>query len=325
LFAIDIKQLITKSTLHRYAIQNSHRCTIWLKIVETLHRSSPEVFSSDTIIIELASQIDLSVDNVSSDYIAHLIRYTEEKSELIQSYSILIFKLIERLVVKNRFVDARRLMLQLIVPNMMIIDFDACLPTTIRLCSTVNDKQSLLTEVLHPFVSSLALITLKKSLALVLFDLSQAILNLYLFEAPHLSYNLLIKKQFYPWKDLCDNMVAMIATCCSYDSIVHDNTFSSLDDLEKIIEFIFGKASTYPSIIRQSHSLACESILRWANCQHQWSFHVYRMGESIFKLIDEQQINEDLCAKLADALYCCVTSPTHRYENTNQVFFVVNN
>jgi hypothetical protein len=141
-----------------------------------------------------------------------------------------------------------------------------------------------------------------KSVAPLFFDLILAILRLFVIDAPKCAQAIIIKSEFYPWKDLGSSIHDLISICISYDKIVHKPYFSNLDDLEKIVKLIDERAKTNPVILRSTHSIALQAILRWSNKDAKYSIHVYKMCRSMLNLIDQHQINVEICSQLIDAL-----------------------
>ena len=298
--------------------------SLWLKIAQTLHESSPEIFSNETIATGISLHGNLPLESISSDYIQHLIGTCENSPASIKTNHPHLLTLIERLITEKRMDEAHVLFTKLIVPHLTSVDLELVLRTLIRLCSTVESKDLLLNEILLPFIYKFEDLPGNKQLASTVFDLSQAILTLRLLDAPTASLRLLNRRDFYPWKDLIDGVVNMVRTCTTYETITHEEYFSPLNDLEALIEFIGKKARVYPQIIRATHAFTCEHIIRWSSGTQTWSPFVYRMGQSMFDLIDERQINEDFCLRIVDNLFRRINSKDVGVKELGRGFFMVN-
>jgi hypothetical protein len=138
---------------------------------------------------------------------------------------------------------------------------------------------------------------------------------------------MITKSDFFPWKDLGSNINELISTCISYESIIHKPFFSNLDDLEKIVKLIDDRAKTNPVILKSTHSIALQAILRWSNKDAKYSIHVYKMSYSMLNLIDQYQINVETCSQLIDALqnriYADSDDDPEEFDHINNFLFRV--
>ena len=298
---------------------------MWLAVVKTLHESSPEIFDVETIAAGISFLGNVPTESISSTYIQHLIEACEKSPDSIKTNHTHLLTLLERLIIEKRMDEAHTLFSTLIAPHLPNIDLELVLRTMICLCSTVEHKDLLHDEILLPFVSTFEDLPVTKQLASLVLDLVQAILNLRVLGAPSTAYRFLNRKDFYPWKDLVEGLVNIVRTCTTYETIIDEEHFSPLNDLETLIEFIGKKAHVYPQIIRTTHAIACEVILRWSSGRKVWSPFVYRMGPSMFDLIDARQINEDFCLKLIDTLFQRLNRKDDRVNELDRSFFMVNN
>ncbi|CAF1175185.1 unnamed protein product [Adineta steineri] len=228
--------------------------------------------------------------------------------------------MIECLILANRYDDACLLFTKLIIPNLCSIDLEILLHKIIELCPKVENRDLFSSEILSPFVWELVDLQVKKSFALVYFDLIVAILKLYNDKAPDLCYRLLKRKDFYPWEQLTNGLSDLTKICISYDTIVNEKVFSDLNQLEDILCIISTKAEVYPTIMKTLHSIALEATLRWSNPDISWSNHVYRMGIYIVKLIDSEQINDDIYIKFINALQNRINSEDEELNKKNRSF-----
>ena len=157
-------------------------------------------------------------------------------------------------------------------------------------------------QVLYHLTSALISAKASKKLAPLFFDLILAELGMCAMEAPCYAQIILKKSEFYPWKELTPRIADFVRICGSYDSIVHNDYFSKLDDLASILTLIHDRAKTNPTIVRATHEPALKAILRWSEKNMTYSMHVYKMGGSMLELLDQEQITLDICSKFIDAL-----------------------
>ncbi|CAF4323822.1 unnamed protein product, partial [Adineta steineri] len=163
--SIDINDLFFTIFLFRHAVQLSHQSPIWLQIA-----------------------------TISSDSIRLLIQSYKNNIELMRSNYLQLLRMIECLILANRYDDACLLFTKLIIPNLCSIDLEILLHKIIELCPKVENRDLFSSEILSPFVWELVDLQVKKSFALVYFDLIVAILKLYNDKAPDLCYRLLKRK-----------------------------------------------------------------------------------------------------------------------------------
>ncbi|UJR32768.1 hypothetical protein I4U23_020228 [Adineta vaga] len=221
---------------YQHAVQQSQSSSIWLEIAKILNESSPKIFTLDTQSNIVLFDSNLPIETISSNYIAHQIQSCKDNIELIKTNFNPLIITIEQLILSNRYKDAYLLLLKLIIPNLSSIDLELFLRKMISLCSIVQQQELFCSEILDPFVRALADLKGMKTLALLFFDLSLAILKLHCIEAPELSCHLLRRKDFYPWKDMVNGLIDCLKTCILYDTLVREANFSSLDRLEDIME-----------------------------------------------------------------------------------------
>ncbi|CAF3918965.1 unnamed protein product [Adineta steineri] len=279
---------------YQHAVQLSHQSPIWLQIATILN-----------------------LNTISSDSIKQLIQSYKNNIELVKSNYLQLLTMIECLILANRYDDACLLFTKLIIPNLCSIDLEILLHKIIELCPKVENRDLFSSEILVPFVWKLVDLQVKKSFALIYFDLIVAILKLYIDKAPDLCYRLLKRKDFYPWEQLTNGLVDLTKICISYDTIVNEKVFSDLNQLEDILCIISTKAEVYPSVNKSLHSIALEATLRWSDSGISWSNHVYRMGIYIVKLIDPEQTNDDIYIKFIDALQNRINSEDEELNEKN--------
>jgi hypothetical protein len=213
------------------------------------------------------------------------------------------------------------------------VDISPLLHTFIRICSSftnstdIEPRNLLCSKILYYLTCTLRDIKANKKVAPLFFDLILAILKLFVIDAPRCVQHMIVKSEFYPWKDLGSRINDLISICISYDKIVQKSYFSNLSDLENIVKLIDDRAKHNPVILRSTHSIALEAILRWSNKDTKYSIHVYKMCRSMLNLIDQNQINVEICSKLIDALinrlYADSDDDQQEFNQINNFLFTV--
>ncbi len=183
-------------------------------------------------------------------------------------------------------------------------------------------------KILYYLTYTLRDVKANKNIAPLFFDLIIAILKLFVIDAPQCAQHTIVKSEFFPWKDLGFHINELINTCISYDKIIHKPYFSNLSDLENIVKLIDDRAKNNPVILRSTHEIALQAILRWSNKDAKYSIHVYKMYYSMLHLIDQHQINVDICSKFIDALINRIDAANEDdqeefFSYINNFFFVV--
>jgi hypothetical protein len=219
-----------------------------------------------------------------------------------------LLETVERLILIGKFIEASTFMDRVIRKQLISVDISPLLHTFIRICSLLTNSTDIeprnlfCSKILYCLAFTLRDIKANKNLAPLFFDLTLAVLKLFVIDAPQCALPVITKSEFYPWKDLGSSINELISTCISYDKIVHKPYFSNLKELEKIVKLIDDRAKTNPVILRSTHSIALQAILRWSSKDAKYSIHVYKMCYSMLNLIDPHQINVEICSKLIDAL-----------------------
>jgi hypothetical protein len=204
--------------------------------------------------------------------------------------------------------DASQWMYRVIIKHLGSIDISPLIHTLIRICSSLTNSTDLeprnlfCSTILYYLMGRLRDVKVNKSVAPLFFDLILSILKLFVIDAPQCAQIIITKSEFYPWKDFGSSINDLISICISYESIIHKPYFSNLKELEKIVKLIDDRAKTNPVILRSTHSIALQAILRWANKDAKYSIHVYRMSHPMLNLIDQHQINVEICYQLINAL-----------------------
>ncbi len=83
-------------------------------------------------------------------------------------------------------------------------------------------------------------------------------------------------KDFYPRKESINGLVDLIKICFCPDTIIDEEIFSKLNDLEHIINVISENEQVYSIISKIIHPIVLEAILRWSNRQFNGSNHVQK-------------------------------------------------
>ena len=310
--------------LFRHVAQQSSRSAFWLNLSKTLHKSCPSIFSADRFVNEISYQSNVSVEEISLDFVQQLVNFLEKNERCVEINAVALLDFNKRLMIGQKFEHSHWLTSKVICVNFHKIDVENFLISLSEHCSLVEEKEIFAVEILRPVVQAIARLKLKKNVALSLFDLSKSILNLRIFSAPDFSNRLLKQNEFYPWKDRTDELVELISICASYDTFVDPQVFSPLDALENIIQWIIDRAETYPLLLQKSHSVAVPFVFHWSDsCETLWSPFVYRMAAKIILLIDLKQIDEGLCLKLIDILLSRVNQSSEDLSNSNQAFYCV--
>ncbi|CAF0846606.1 unnamed protein product [Adineta ricciae] len=314
---LNKQQILTnmKTTFQQFyqrAVQQSGQCSIWMNIVRIFATCLPEIFPPE---------VNLPIENISPDYLNHLIRTYKENTDLIKTNFSQLLNIIEQLVLSDQYDYAHSFTMKLITPNLSVIDLESFLRKMIALCAIVTDRDSLCTKVLDELVSELVILNTVNTFAGLYFDLALAILKLHTIKAPRLSRDLLRLNDFYSWGEMADSLAELLKRCISYDALNSKEHFNNLDCLEDIVEIIIDKRQVYSSIGKVLHPIAMETILRWSNPDLRFDTHVYRLGKRILHLIDIEQINEEICIKLITALQNRVNHPINVDSTRDNICF----
>lgn len=242
------------------------------------------------------------------NYLYLLISSFDKNLDLFKTNYIKLLETIERLILINKFIDASILMDRVIKKHLKSVDLSPLLQTFIRICSTLMNstdlepRNILCSGILYYLSSTLRDIKANKNLASLFFDLMISTLKLNVIDAPKCIELMIYKQEYYPWKDLGLRITELVSNCISYESIRQKSFFSNLDSLQNIIKTIDDRAKTNPIILRSTHDIALQAILRWSRKDADYSIHVYKMCYSMLNLIDKNRINVDVCSQFLTAL-----------------------
>lgn len=206
------------------------------------------------------------------------------------------------------------------------VDIAPLLHTFIRICSSLTNSSDLeprnllCSKILHYLTCALRDVKANKNLAPLFFDLILSILKLFVIDTPQCAQYMIVKSEFYPWKDLGSHINDLIKTCISYDKIIHNPYFSNLSDLQNIVKLIDDRTKHNPVILQSTHDIALQAILRWSNKDNKYSMHVYKMCYSMLNLMDKQQINVEICSQLIDALINRITLAANDDDDQQEVY-----
>jgi hypothetical protein len=277
-------------------------------MISSLRGSLSELFASYDTLAD--AQIDLTPLYPDDSHANDVYTFTtpfENDCDLVKTKYMQILGNIERDIAMDKFLEAFHFVSKAIVPHLASLDIIPLIQTLIRICSLIIDTMEhgnqFCSQVLYCHLAR-ALISAKasKKLAPLFFDLILAELGMRAMEAPCYAQQILNKSEFYPWKELTPSIADLVRICSSYDSIVHNDYFTKLDELAKILTLIHDRAKTNPIIVRATHEPALTAILRWSEKNMTYSMHVYKMGGTMLELLDQEQVTLDICSKFIDAL-----------------------
>ena len=318
--------------LKRYAVRLSSQSAVWLEVVESFQRSLPDLFDSSNDPADTLAVIECADSSVSSNYLDSMAKSYKNNAQQFKANFPQILAIVEQLLLKNRFRDARNFIDDTIEVHIHTgVDIDALLTMLIRVCPQVNGEYR--NDFCHRVIWSLSH-TLKdvkcaKKLASRYFDFVLAILNLHAIKAPKCALCLLEKNEFYPWKDLAPRFNHLVRACVAYETINdEEDSDRQLDDLENILRLIVKRAKVYPMIIQTIHSEAEQAVLNWsapteAFKPNPWPRHVYYMGKTMIELIDRRQVNVELCLQLIAALRKKVANYDEDSNSSMNAFYTV--
>ena len=245
-----------------------------------------------------------------SAYVDMLSRSYKDHVDLFKANELQVYATVERLISANDVKCADAFVSSVIVKHMdSIRDAEQLLRMCLRLCSSVHPESR--DQFCKVLVSALSYELQKpkfsKKLAPLFFDLVVAILDLHVIDAPACAYRILYKSEFYPWKDLSGPLTHLVQSCVTYDTLVSTSHFSSLDQLEQILNLIGERAKATVSIFRATHETALKAVLKWLlmvddQTGQIYGSHVFKMGGYMLSLIDEQQVTVDTCSRLLEIL-----------------------
>ncbi|CAM4771267.1 unnamed protein product [Rotaria magnacalcarata] len=293
--------------LYRCAALNSHQSDVWSAVLNVLNRTYPTLFNSYTNSEEATFYLTSCAEPaISADYVHLISQGYKSDLELFKTNISLICTIMEKLVLQNR-VDACRYFMDnaLIVHFKLITNFEELLQMLIRMCSSVNteSRNSFCKSVISPITYELSSKKCKKELAGLFFDFILAILSFTIMDAPKFAYNILAIGEFYPWKQLDTKITQLIQSCITYDNIAYDTRNTDLDYLNQILSIIRERAKVNPTMLRATHTLALEAVLKWSSIINNdtgkpYSRHVFGMGVVMAELVDQQQVSVESCSKL---------------------------
>ncbi|UJR31959.1 hypothetical protein I4U23_019432 [Adineta vaga] len=297
---------------YRNAAQNFHQSTIWLEISCIIERTFPTLFDMFTSPTDAQQHISAAIaPPVSPKYVSLLAKSLQQHPDLFKNDPSQIYVAIEKLVSHNLFKEAECFFSHVIAPHFdLITNLEELIQTFIRMCSSVVDlecRSSFCKHLVSPLSYELTKKKLNKKLGNSCFDLIVAIVDLTVIEAPSCAKRLLSISEFYPWKQLDQQLTHLIQSCSAYDQIIVSSTNSELDNLDGMLKLIHDRATTNPSMLRATHQPALEAVLKWSspiNIDNGQAYpkHVYTMGEPMTELVDEKQMTVDICRQLISIL-----------------------
>ena len=294
--------------LDRCAIKNSEKSSVWRAVEKSLKSSRTELFDTYDSLTDAEEDFILYPDYPNHDYLGLLLSSFEKNLDLFKANYLKILECIERLIFIGKLIDANMLINQVINKHLASVDISPLLHTFIRICSTFINSSNLeprnefCSKILCYLTSKLQNVKTDKSVSPLYFDLIIAILKLSVIDAPQNAQYMITRSEFFQWKDLGPRINELLSICIAYESIVLKTYFSNLGALENIVKVIDERAKLYPIILQSTHSTALQAILRWSHKDAKYSIHVYKMSYSMLNLIDQHQINIDVCSQLLDGL-----------------------
>lgn len=218
---------------------------------------------------------------------------------------------IEKLILSNNIESAAQFVNQVVLEHFdTVVNVEPLVQMLVRVCQLVNVdcRNSFSLEIILPVAYKCGEIKCKKSLSGLFFEFALCILNLCVTRAPKCANYLLQKTDFYPWKELAPRFNDLIRLCIAYEKIDIKSHETDLDSLTGTLQIAVDRGKVFKTIFQATHDPALQALLHWSrpidkNTSNVWPKHVYRMGELLFDLIDEQNITADHCAQLIEALH----------------------
>ncbi|CAF2920688.1 unnamed protein product [Rotaria sp. Silwood2] len=322
--------------LCRFSARNSSSSPFWSKITSHLIDYLPELFNS--YINPIDAQVDLGIYCIAenSDY-KELIqkKFSNQVNLFIVNYPQVVL-MIESLLLKNNIKEADGFFNDVLLKHFSAIpNLESLLQMFIRISPkiSIEQREEFTRQILSDLSSKLKNTKANKKLWPLFFDFAIVILELHSSEAPFCADELLIKENFYPWKELGKRLDKIIYLCGSYDDFIlsEQSYFNKFDHLNDILSTIYDRAKVNNNLFHETHSHALKYSLRWASPpkksyanKQQWTIHVYKMGIFMIKLIDRKQITLDIYSQLLQKLYIRLqleNDINDETEGTEQEFF----
>lgn len=248
---------------------------------------------------------------ISSEYIDLLSQSYKRNVDLFKMNSSQVLDLIEKFILLNHIANANKFLVQVILVHFeTAVDIDALLRMLMQICTSMNIQcyNALCVEILLPLSDKIHQTNLSADLSYTLFEFSIIILDMCVAEAPKCAYNILNKREFYPWQELAVRFDDIVRICSSYDNIDERFNLNSLNKLEDILDLMVKEAAIHPTILKAAHDEALSAVIRWCKSNNNnaemtsWPPFIYRMGCRMLDLIDEKQLTDDTLLQLFEVL-----------------------
>ncbi|CAF3805546.1 unnamed protein product [Rotaria sp. Silwood1] len=301
--------------LCQFAARNSSSSSFWSTLISHLIDYLPELFNA--YVNPTDAQIDLEIYCLAenSDYKKLIRERFSNQDNLFKANYLQVVLTIENLLLKNNIEEAQYFFDDVLVKHFLAIpDLEPLLRMFIRISPkiSIEQREEFTRRILSDLSSKLKKANANKKLWPLFFDLAIVALELHTSEAPFCVDELLIKENFYPWKELGERLGKIIDLCGRYDDFIlsEESYFSKFDNLKDILSTIYDRAKVNNNLFRQTHFHALKYSIRWASPpkksdtnKQQWTIHVYKMGIFVMNLIDRKQITLDIYFQLLQKLY----------------------
>jgi hypothetical protein len=306
------------SSFRRWAAQHSQQSTVWSGVQSNLARAFPNLFDSFTNPNDDQLHLIACVEPpVSLDYVTLITQFYQKHVDSFKTNESQIYTNIEKFVSQNHIKEAERFMRYVIIPHFdSITNLEELLHMLIRTCSTVSieSRDEFCKALIYPISYELTKKKFHKKFAGIFFDFILAILDLNIIDAPPCAYRILEISDFYPWKQLDQQLIHLLQSCVLYDQMTSDSSSREPEKLEKILDIIHQRAKTNVTIYHATHEVALQAILKWStiinnNTGKPYDSHVFEMGKQMTELVDQQKITSDICIQFIEILQKRIDEP----------------
>ncbi|CAF1275522.1 unnamed protein product [Rotaria sordida] len=323
--------------LCQFAARNSSSSPFWSKITSHLIDNLPELFNSYFNPTDAKIDLEIYCFTKNSDYKKLIRERFSNQVNLFKANYPQVVLTIENLLLKNNIEEAEYFFDDVLLKHISAIpDLELLLQMFIRISPkiSIEQREEFTRRILSNLSSKLKEVKVNKKLWPLFINLAIVALELHTSEGPFCADELLIKENFYPWKELGERLGKIIYLCGSYDDFIlsEQSYFNKFDNLQDILSTIYDRAKVNNNLFRETHSHALKYSLRWASPpqksdanKQQWTIHVYKMGIFMINLIDRKQITLDIYSQLLQKLYIRLQLEEDiddETEGTEQEFFI---
>jgi hypothetical protein len=264
-----------------------------------------------------------------------LAKALERQPDLFKAHSSQLYTALEKLISQNNIKEAEYLVRYAIVIHFdLITQLDELLHMLIRVCPSLVDahtRSHFCKLIISPLSYALVKKKPNKKVAVTLFDLLVAILDLCVIEAPECAYRMLDISEFYPWKQLGEQLTHLVRSCIAYDQIIVTSLSCKLDKLASILKLTGERSQANPTVLSATREAALEAVMKWSSpvnveTGQLYQKHVYAMGEQMTRLIDNRQFSVEFCSKLLAVVQNHVArndDPTYHVDESYGRFLIV--